>query len=256
MTISVVTGGGDGLGAVIVRALIDAGRRVLVVDRDVTTCERHGGRSGDASDGRLELHTADLSSVAEVESLADTLAVRGDVDLLVNNAGAWSPGHQFPDADRWLSTMQPNLLTPMTLTQAVWPSLASHAGAVVNIGSSGGEGDDRYGSLEYGVSKARLRRFTTSLGGRDDVRVMAVVPAWIGLPRAQAEHARLSPDRRRDAGHLNDPCEVAAAVVRLAGSGRPGEVAELWGRPATPVVNANSRQGHSPGGRSTRSGQT
>lgn len=67
------------------------------------------------------------------------------------------------------------------------PQLAAVRGAVVNIGSSGGIGDDAYGSPEYGAAKAGVRRFTASLSARHDVRVMAVVPGWIGLDRAHQE---------------------------------------------------------------------
>lgn len=47
-----------------------------------------------------------------------------------------------------------NLVAPMLLTQRVWATLAAGAGAVVNIGSSGGIGDAAYGSPEYGAAKA------------------------------------------------------------------------------------------------------
>ena len=122
-----------------------------------------------------------------------------------------------------------NLLTPMLLTQSLWPTLASVGGAVVNVGSSGGSGDDAYGSPEYGAAKAGLRRLTASLGARSDVRVTAVVPGWIGLDRAVREWRALSPRARADAGGLVPPGRVVDAVLRLIERGRPGKVVELEG---------------------------
>ena len=163
------------------------------------------------------------------------------VGILVNNAGAWTTGDQYPDAapDAWWSAMTLNLLTPMLLTQSLWPTLASVGGAVVNVGSSGGSGDDAYGSPEYGAAKAGLRRLTTSLGGRSEVRVTAVVPGWIGLDRAVREWRALSPRARADAGGLVPPGRVVDAVLRLIERGRPGEVVELDGdwRAGTGVLN-------------------
>lgn len=98
---------------------------------------------------------------------------------------------------------------------------------MVNIGSSGGEGDDAYGSPEYGAGKAGLRRFIASLGDRSDVRVMAIVPGWIGLDRAKAEWAELSAEEQREVGGLIPPEDVAGALVELLAGGRAGEVVEM-----------------------------
>lgn len=115
----------------------------------------------------------------------------------------------------------------MLLTQLLWPTLAVVKGAVVNIGSSGSIGDDSYGSPEYGAAKAGIRRFTTSLASRAEVRVTAVVPGWIGLDRAQEQWAALSPGRQREVGPLIPPEDVASSVATLLDHGRPGEVIEM-----------------------------
>lgn len=167
-----VTGGAAGLGRSVAELLESRGYDVVVVDREAGV-------------------VADLSDLDEVRRVAGVLEARG-VDALVNNAGSWSPGAQYPDADDavWLSSMTLDLLGPMLLTRLLWQRLE----AVVNVGSSGGEGAEAYGSPEYAAAKAGLRRFTSSLTGRDDLRVTAVVPGWIGLERAH-RRARTSPSR-------------------------------------------------------------
>ena len=114
------------------------------------------------------------------------------------------------------------------------PQLAAVRGAVVNIGSSGGIGDDAYGSPEYGAAKAGVRRFTASLSARHDVRVMAVVPGWIGLDRAHQEWGAWPAEQQREVGPLIPPEDIARVVVALLTHGRPGEVVEMLHAGTTP----------------------
>jgi NAD(P)-dependent dehydrogenase (short-subunit alcohol dehydrogenase family) len=222
-----VTGAAAGLGYAIAEELVARGRTVVLLDRDdgalSVAVERLGGGS------RAVGVTADLSTVEGVRAAAGALLARGDVGSLVNNAGGWLPDEQYPDAEpeRWLSALTLNLTAPMLLTQLLWPVLAAAAGAVVNVGSSGGLGDEAYGSPEYGAAKAGLHRFTTSLTGRVDVRVMAVVPGWIGLERARRQWAALPESERAAVGPLVPPEDVATAVCTLLSSGRAGEVVEM-----------------------------
>jgi 3-oxoacyl-[acyl-carrier protein] reductase len=98
--------------------------------------------------------------------------------------------------------------------------------------SSGGIGFEPYGSPEYGAAKAGLIRFTASLAGLADshgVRVMCVVPDWIGLSRAKAQWQRMSPDERAASRPLVPPAEIVAVVVDLVRGGVGGTVVEMWG---------------------------
>ncbi|ANJ26101.1 SDR family NAD(P)-dependent oxidoreductase [Agromyces aureus] len=228
----VVTGGASGLGALIAGALLERGRRAILVDRDASAAERAATAFEDRHGVPVPVVVADLASIAGARAAADALAEpRLEVAALVNNAGAWSAGEQYPaaDSDAWLATVTLDLLAPMLLTQHLWHRLAAVGGAVVNIGSSGGEGDSPYGSPEYGAAKAGIRRFTTALGDRTDVRVMAVVPGWIGLERAHRQLAALSPAEQRAASPLIAPQQVADRVIGLLDHGHAGEVVELLG---------------------------
>lgn len=227
-----VTGAATGLGRVIASTLLEHGRPVVIVDRDAgqaqTTADELGHRHGVL----VPVVVADLGTIAGIDAAADHLIERHRVVALVNNAGGWLPGEQYPDAepDSWLSAITVNLLAPMRLAQRLWPVLSAASGAVVNIGSSAGQGDDSYGSPEYGAAKAGVQRFTASLASRSDVRVMAVVPGWIGLDRAHREWAALSPDQQRDVGPLIPPQDIANTVLSLLDHGRAGEVVETLHR--------------------------
>jgi NAD(P)-dependent dehydrogenase (short-subunit alcohol dehydrogenase family) len=225
----VITGAASGLGHIIARTLVERGRPVVILDRDGEQAHTVADALSDRYEIRVSAVVADLGTIAEIHVAADQLIERFQVGALVNNAGGWLPGDQYPDADpgRWLSAVTLNLLAPMILLQRLYPMLSAASGAVVNIGSSGGEGDAPYGSPEYGAAKAGIRRFTASLGSRPDVRVMSVVPGWIGLDRGHREWAALTPDQQREVGPLIPPEDVANAVVTLLDHGRPGEIVEI-----------------------------
>lgn len=225
-----VTGAASGLGRIIAGMLLERGRPVAILDRDDQEAHSTADELSDRHHIEVPVIVADLSDIGATGAAADELTRRVQVSALVNNAGGWLPGAQYPDADpdRWLSAMTLNLLAPMLLTQRLWPTLsAASSGAVVNIGSSGGLGDAPYGSPEYGAAKAGIRRFTASLGSRPEVRVMGVVPGWIGLDRARREWSALSPDQQRDVGPLIPPADIGSVVMLLLDHGRPGELVEI-----------------------------
>jgi NAD(P)-dependent dehydrogenase (short-subunit alcohol dehydrogenase family) len=78
----------------------------------------------------------------EAHRLIRLAVEEGGPHILVNNAGGWSPGGQYPDAppDVWTATMQLNLLAPMLLSQlalAPMRDLGGGSGTVIEM--PGGE---------------------------------------------------------------------------------------------------------------------
>ena len=176
----------------VVAADIDAraGRRL------VNTVEVEGGRATFVS--------TDASDASGVRNLVRQAAELGELGVLINNAGGWLPGPQFPDTDRWFQSLDLNLRMPMLATQLCLPLMeAAGGGAVVNVASSGGLEPVGYRSPEYAAAKAGLIRFTTAVRDaalRSKVRVSCVVPHWIGLDRAVREFEQMSLEHRADSG--------------------------------------------------------
>jgi len=137
-----LTGATSGLGRWLAPRLAAAGLTVLVhgrdpakVDRTVTEVRATGARA----DG----YVADLASLAECDRLAAEVAARGDLTVLVNNAGV---GFGPPGGSRELSRDGYELrwavdyLAPVALTRGLLGTLRANApGRIVNVGSVGQE---------------------------------------------------------------------------------------------------------------------
>lgn len=237
--VAVVTGAGSGVGRVVARVLAARGARVLVVDLDADLAEEAAHEITGAGGAAASLR-ADVCDDGQVGEVVDRASAMGGPHVLVNNAGGWGgAGRQYPVATRaeWGAVLDLNLRAPMVATQrSIEPMRAAGGGAVVNIASSAGLELTPYGSPEYAAAKAGLVRFSAALGGLRElagVRVSCVVPGWIGLPRAHAELAAMSPGDRTAAPPLVEPEAVAAAVVDLVRDDRmTGRVVVLdGGRP-------------------------
>jgi NAD(P)-dependent dehydrogenase (short-subunit alcohol dehydrogenase family) len=231
---AIVTGAGAGLGRLLAVALARAGMNVVIADID-------GGAAAGTARLVEECGTAASTVVADVRRAADasrTISAAessGGPHVLVNNAGGLTPGTQFPDAppDAWAATLELNLHAPMFLTQLVLPAMQRLGGGVVlNIASSAALGEAAHGSPEYAAAKAGLIRFTSAARGLDEthgVRVMCIVPDWIGLDRAIAEWNALSPVERAARPPLIPPADIVDLAVTLARTGEAGTVVELRG---------------------------
>ncbi|HEY3621471.1 MAG TPA: SDR family NAD(P)-dependent oxidoreductase [Roseiarcus sp.] len=134
-----VTGSTDGVGRYVAERLAAQGRRVIVHGRDrirgEAVVERITQQGGEA-----RFLAADLSSLAEVRSLADAVRRDGDgLDALINNAGIGASG-----AKRELSTdgfelrFAVNYLAGFLLTRLLLPMLQNrNLARIVNVSSAG-----------------------------------------------------------------------------------------------------------------------
>lgn len=225
-----VTGGACETGRAIALRLAAEGATLVIADVDA----EHGPRTVraiESAGGRARFVATDMTDDEAVRRMIGGAAPQ----VLVNNAGGWGEAN-YPDATpaQWGATLDLNLRAAMLATQlALEPMRAAGGGAVVNIASTAGIGDEAYASPEYGAAKAGLIRFTTSLVGlreRLDVRVNCVVPDWIATERGQAELARMSPAERAESPEQVPMEEVAGAVVDLVRDDRSaGRVVLLRG---------------------------
>ena len=80
----VLTGAAGGMGRAITKALLESGRRVVLVDRDAKALEELASTAGDAV-FPIQL---DISDGQAVDRLPDAIPAQfKPVDVLINNAG-------------------------------------------------------------------------------------------------------------------------------------------------------------------------
>jgi NAD(P)-dependent dehydrogenase (short-subunit alcohol dehydrogenase family) len=231
--VSVITGGGRGIGRVLAQALAGAGSAVGVVARSAGELAETV-RLVTASGGVAAAACADVTDQRAAADAIDALRRRlGPVDLLVNNAGVGGPvGDAWQvDPDGWWRAVEINLRGVFLCSRAVLPAMTARgAGRIINITSEAGV--YRWPQVSaYSVSKSAVIKFTENLAAeasRSGVQAFSVHPGLtpIGLseralagaaPPGSAEarmHAWVRQELR--AGRGAEPIVVARLVTRLA----------------------------------------
>jgi len=232
-TVSVITGGGRGIGRVLAQALADAGAAVGLIARsgvELAETVRLVEACGDTA-------AAARADVTEQQAVADAIAALhrqlGPVDLLVNNAGVGGPvGDAWQvDPGDWWRAVEINLRGVFLCSRAVLPAMTARGtGRIVNLTSEAGV--YRWPQVSaYSVSKAAVIKFTENLAAeahRSGIRAFSVHPGLtpIGLSeRALASDAPPGSAEARvhawvwqelQAGRGAEPALVARLVTRLA----------------------------------------
>jgi meso-butanediol dehydrogenase/(S,S)-butanediol dehydrogenase/diacetyl reductase len=172
----VVTGGGQGIGLGISQVLLDAGARLLIVQRSPLAVEL-------ASQG-VEWIEADLALADSYSSLAEVISRNHDrVDALINNAGfMFEKTLEQMQLEDWNRMLAVNLTAPAFLSRALLPLLrSSGSGSIVNIGSIEGLAANPQHAA-YCASKGGVHALTRAMAvdlGNDNIRVNAIAPGWI-----------------------------------------------------------------------------
>ncbi|MFD5184930.1 SDR family oxidoreductase [Streptomyces sp. NPDC058372] len=219
--LTVVTGGGRGIGAAVCARLAADGHDVVVGYRsDRAAAEAVAERVRAA--GRHALAVAvDTADAAAVDALFDEAATLGTVTGLVNNAGMSGPVGRLADADpAGLSrALDVNVLGYLLCARrAVRDLAASGGGALVNISSAAATLGSPGEYVHYAAAKAAVDTLTVGLAkeaAADGVRVNCVAPGTIWTefhadPERPAKQAPGIP-----LGRAGQPEEIAGAVSWL-----------------------------------------
>lgn len=223
-TAAIVGGASAGIGLAIARTLADEGCAV-------TICARDEARLAEAAAGVAGSPLAIAGDVRDERLLArlvdETVAARGRLDIVVNNAGGPPPGtFTGTSDDAWLDAFELSLMASVRLTRLALPHLReSGRGRVVNITSWSVREPIPNLVLSNAVRPGVLGWAKTLAHevGSDGVTVNTIAPGKIATGRmrelwearpdpaaAEAEDIASIP-----VGRMGTPEEVAAAVAFL-----------------------------------------
>jgi 3-oxoacyl-[acyl-carrier protein] reductase len=227
--VAVITGASRGIGRAIAQRLAEEGMRLVLTARSQDQLETLAGSlSCECLVVKLDLRYPQ----APTELIDATIKHFGQLDVLVNNAGATRRGDFLSLTDEdWADGYSLKLFGAMRCCRAAWPHLASRQGVIVNIVGIGG----RTGSAEFtigGTVNAALLNLTKCLadrGVKEGVRVNAINPGSIATERLQtritsyaADHnletfaAAQSMAKEMNISRFGEPGEIANAVAFLA----------------------------------------
>ncbi len=230
---ALVTGGGQGIGAAIARAMTAKGMHVTILGRRLHVVKA----MADTDPEHLFAVAADVSDPDEVAAALQLAESRfGPVCILVNNAGQ---AHSAPflkmDLNLWQRMLSVNLTGTMICTQAVLPAMLQAGwGRVVNVSSTAGQIGYAYVSA-YCAAKHGVLGLTKSLAlelATKGITVNAVCPGFTdtdlmreSIDRVVAKTGRTPEQAMADFVKTNpqnrfvQPEQVADAVMWLCSDG-------------------------------------
>jgi 3-hydroxy acid dehydrogenase/malonic semialdehyde reductase len=215
----VLTGAAGGMGRAITEALLESGRRVVLVDRDAKALQELAATVGNAV-FPIQL---DISDAKAVDGLPDAIPAQfKPVEILINNAGHDIGGRTRFDVgspDDWSNIIQTNLIGLMRVTRAILPGMVErNAGHVVNISSINAVRivPDM---AAYSTSKAGVHMFTETLRGELAETAIRVTELQPGLTRTNIILTRYRGDTQKEKDYFDqfklalEPADIARSIV-------------------------------------------
>jgi NAD(P)-dependent dehydrogenase (short-subunit alcohol dehydrogenase family) len=231
--VTIVTGGGRGIGAATAMHLARAGHDVVICYRENSAAARHVVELATASGaaGRVVAVEADVTREEDVDRLFEVAHHQlGPVTGLVNNAGLTAHIGDLADTEVDVVRLVLNvnllgvLLCARRAAQVMSTLRGGPGGAIVNLSSAAATLGSAHEYVHYAAAKAGVDALTIGLAKEladGGVRVNAVAP---GIVRTEIHAAAGEPGRaervssRIPMGRPGEPDEVAPAICWLLSS--------------------------------------
>jgi glucose 1-dehydrogenase len=227
--LTIVTGGGRGIGAATALHLAGLGHDLVVGYRSDQASAHSVLADVRAAGVRAMAVEADVSDADDVDRLFEAAAELGPVTGLVSNAGLTAHIGDLADTPVAVicEVVEVNLigavLCARRAAQVMSTARGGLGGAIVNVSSAAATLGSAHEYVHYAAAKAGVEALTVGLAKEladQGVRVNAVAP---GLVRTGIHAAAGDPERlervvpRIPMGRVGEPAEVAPAIAWLLG---------------------------------------
>lgn len=182
-----ITGGSRGIGAAIVKQLVDHGAHVgfTYISPSSQEASEKLAEACRQSGQQIKTYMSNAANFAEAEQLIQQfMADFGQIDVLINNAGITRDTLMLRMTEaQWDEVINVNLKSVFNLTKhALRPMLKAQQGSIINMSSVVGVFGNA-GQANYAASKAGIIGFTKSIAkevGSRNIRCNAIAPGFIG----------------------------------------------------------------------------
>ena len=220
--VAVVTGAASGIGREIALDLAREGAIVIAADRDLAGANATAA----AAEGQVEAMSLDVTSFENASDVvAEIVAKHGELNVLVNCAGAWRAG-LFTESkpEDWAFEINVCLMGVIHCTRAALdPMIAQGGGKIVNVSSDAGRIGEFKQSV-YSGAKAGVIGFSKAVArevGKSGIHINCVCPGYTKTPgtsdlteEMEARIAKTYPLRK-----IGMPSDVSRVVTFLASEG-------------------------------------
>jgi 3-oxoacyl-[acyl-carrier protein] reductase len=220
--VSIITGGGQGIGRATALKFAHEGARVAVCDINLATVEDTVLAVREAGGEALgfEVDVTDKASIARM--VEGVMAAWGRIDTLVNNAGIVQDARlQKMTEEQFDRVIDVNLKGVYNCTRAVVDiMLAQNSGCILNassiVGLHGNFGQTNYAATKFAVI-GMMKTWARELGSKG-IRSNAICPGFIETPilASMPEKIVRMMEDKVPMGRLGRPEEIANTYAWLA----------------------------------------
>jgi NAD(P)-dependent dehydrogenase (short-subunit alcohol dehydrogenase family) len=179
-----ITGASQGIGEGLAEVFAEEGCALHLVARQVEKMEALAARLRTAHSVTVTVQGADLT---RPEAAGEIAEMAGQIDVLVNNAGAIPGGNLWQiDAEAWRRGWDVKVMGYIDMTRIFYARMKEQGHGVIlnNIGNGGENFDARY--VAGSTGNAALMAFTRAIGGPsldDNIRVIGINPGPVATDR-------------------------------------------------------------------------
>jgi len=221
--ISIITGGGSGIGKAIAILFAKQGSEVHVLDVDENAALVIDEIN--ASGGKSFFHKCDLSQQAEVKAVVDSMTSKSEsIHILVNNAGIAHVGTVESTSEEDMNRLfNVNVKGMYNCIHEVIPTMKKIGGSILNLASIASHVGipDRFA---YSMTKGAVMGMTLSVA-KDyisyNIRCNSISPARVHTPFVDGFL------QKNFAGRENEMFEKLSKTQPIGRMGQPDEVAHL-----------------------------